>query len=155
MQSVYSPAPMDWVALVWFICLMIYLMSKFPHKDDSEIGNKHDDPISKSWTGLFAFSHSADTLGKGMHLIILFQLWVRSRVGWILKPWYGNQSRSRTLNSNQLDSSLKKIDNVSYPLCAENLGKYIFMKRQYFSTLAWNLIPANKCSIASRIICMR
>ena len=35
-------------------------------------------------------SHSTKTLGKGMNIIILLQLWVNSRVDWVLQPWWGN-----------------------------------------------------------------
>ena len=34
-------------------------------------GNGYDDSNSNPWTGLFAFSQSANTLGKGMNSIIL------------------------------------------------------------------------------------
>ena len=35
------------------------------------VGNEHGDNEFKSWTRLIAFSHSTNTLGKGMNPIIL------------------------------------------------------------------------------------
>ena len=44
----------------------------------------------KSWTRLIAFHIALIPLGNVWIQLVCLQLWVNSRVDWVLQPWWGN-----------------------------------------------------------------
>ena len=54
------------------------------------VGNGHVWHKFKSWTRLIAFHIALIPLGKVWIQLFSLQLWVNSRTGWFLQPWWGN-----------------------------------------------------------------
>ena len=46
--------------------------------------------VFKSWTRLIAFHIALTPLGKVWIQLFSLQLWVNSRIVWVLQPWWGN-----------------------------------------------------------------
>ena len=65
------------------------------------VGNGQD-----AWTRLIAFHIAQIPLEKVWIQLFSLQLWVNSRTYWVLRPWWGKESRRRkTLNWNLLNSA--------------------------------------------------
>ena len=69
----------------------------------------------KSWTSLTAFHIAQITLGKVRMQSFSLQLWVNSKVAWVIQPLWGNLSEFKPVKLRL------KIDLVSYPARAFGL----------------------------------